>query len=272
MAVAFFKGQTLTANDLNIIVRDVNGVPTDPYYIRYSLFDVTTGMEVLIGSPDRIPATSGTGQYYVDAQIPLDSNIGDWLVRWNFRESAVTPLIEVVQEFNIVADTVQISVTGNPTHDTFLRRLRIILRDNNPDRNYRFRPPAHEAFLQSQTQVFGYIWEDEELYEYLLMAVDDLNSAPPVTGVSLDDIPDRWRTAIIMRAASFACFAVAMNWIADEFSVDGSEYIRVKDAEGTYYDLTMEDLFDVIHGERLGEIAEEVKVGFMELVKEISDA
>lgn len=136
MAVAFFKGQTLTANDLNIIVRDVSGVPTDPYYIRYSLFDVTTGVEVLIGSPDRIPATTGTGQYYVNAAIPLDANIGNWLVRWHFRETAVTPLIEVVQEFNVVADTVQLSVTGSSNHDIFVRRLRIILRDNNPDRNY----------------------------------------------------------------------------------------------------------------------------------------
>lgn len=218
MAVAFFKGQRLTSSDLNIVVRDVNGVPVDPYYIRYSLFDCTTGAEVLIGDPNRVPTTTGTGKYYVDAIIPLDANIGNWLVRWNFRETAVTPLIEVVQEFNVVADTVQVSVTGDTTHDAFIRRLRIILRDHNPDRNYSFRPPSHEEFLQSQAQVFRYIWEDEELYEYLLMAVDDFNTAPPVTGVTLNTVPDRWRTAIILRAASFACFAVAMNWVADEFS------------------------------------------------------
>lgn len=218
MAVAFFKGQTLTSDDLKISIRDVNGVLTDPYYIRYSLFDNTTGVEVLIGDANRIPATSGTGQYYVDATIPLDANVGDWLVRWNFRELVSTPLVEVVQEFNVVKDTVQISVTGSDTHDAFVRRLRIILRDNSPDRNYRFRPPASEKFLQDQTQVFGYIWEDYELYEYLLMAVDDFNTAPPVTGVTLDTVPDRWRTALILRAASFACFAIALTWIADEFS------------------------------------------------------
>lgn len=272
MAVAFFKGQTLTANDLNIIVRDVSGVPTDPYYIRYSLFDVTTGVEVLIGSPDRIPATTGTGQYYVNAAIPLDSNIGNWLVRWHFRETAVTPLIEVVQEFNVVADTVQLSVTGSSNHDIFVRRLRIILRDNNPDRNYRFRPPSHEMFLQNQTQVFGYIWEDEELYEYILMAVDDFNSAPPVTGVTLDDVPDRWRTAIILRAASFACFAIAMNWIADEFSVAGGEKIELRSSSGERYEVTMEELFEIIYGDSFREMEQEVKEEYKKALKEIEDA
>lgn len=271
MAVAFFKGQNLTANDLNITVRDVNGVPVDPYYIRYSLFDVTTGVEVLIGDPDRIPATSGTGQYYVDAQIPLDANIGDWLVRWNFRESAVTPLIEAVQEFNVVADTVQVSITGNASEDTFVKRLRIILRDNNPDRNYRFRPPSHESFLQSQTQVFGYIWEDEELYEYLLMAVDDFNSAPPVTGVTLFDVPDRWRTAIILRAASFACFAVTMNWIADEFSVSGEERITLKDSNGAKYEVSMKELFDIVYGDYFREMDQIVREEYQKALKEIEN-
>jgi len=217
MAVAFKPGQTLTDNDLKIAIRDSLGTLVDPYYIRYSLFDLTTGLEVLIGAADRIPATTGVGLYYVDATIPLDANIGDWLVRWNFRETAGSPLIEVVQEFNIVKECVEVSITGDVNVDAYIRRLRILLRDNNPDRNYRFRPPSHEKFLQAQTQVFGYIWEDEELFEYILMAIDDFNSAPPVTGIDLDNMPARWRTTILLRAASFAMFAIALNWIADEF-------------------------------------------------------
>lgn len=218
MSVAFKPGQTLTDSDLKISIRDSGGSLVDPFYIRYSLFDVTTGVEVLIGAADRIPATTGVGQYYVDATIPLDANIGDWLVRWNFRETAVSPLIEVIQEFNVVEECVTVSVTGDATADEYVRRLRVLLRDNNPDRNYRFRPPAHEKFLQAQTQVFGYIWEDEELYEFVLMALDYFNSAPPVTGVTLTDIPSRWRTSVLLGAAAFACMALAMNWIADEFS------------------------------------------------------
>jgi len=223
MGVAYKKGQILTENDLKIVIRDSAGTPTDPYYIVYSLFDNTTGIQVLIGDQDRIPSTTGVGQYHVNSTIPLDANIGDWLVRWNFRESPTSPLIEVVQEFNIVGEDMVVSITGNDFEDGLIRRLRIMLRDNNPDRNYRFRPPSTENFIQNQTQVFGYIWEDEELYEYILMGIDSFNMAPPVTGVTIKSMPTRWSTLILMRAAGYACAALAMNWIADEFdySVSG---------------------------------------------------
>lgn len=223
MGVAYKRGQTLNENDLKIIIRDPMGTPMDPYYITYSLFDNTTGMQVLIGDHNVIPATTGVGQFYVSSTIPLDGNIGDWLVRWNFRESPTSPLIEVVQEFNIVAVDTVVSITGNDFEDGLIRRLRIMLRDNNPDRNYRFRPPSTENFLQSQTQVFGYIWESEELYEYILMGIDSFNLAPPVTGISILSMPSRWSTLILMRAAGFACSALALNWVADEFdySVSG---------------------------------------------------
>jgi len=223
MSVAFFPGYTLTQDDLKIVIRDSMGAPTDPYYIRYSLFDVTTSMEVLIGANDRIPATTGVGQYYSNATLPLDSNIGNWLIRWNFRETVSSPLIEAVQEFNVVGQGTVISITGNAAQDLLIKRLRILLRDNNPDRNYRFRPPSREEFLQAQAQVFGYIWEEEELYEYVLMAIDFFNSAPPVTGIDINNLPDRWRTTVLMRAAGMACGALAMNWIADEmgYSISG---------------------------------------------------
>ena len=84
-----------------------------------------------------------------------------------------------------------------------------------------FRPPASEKFVQGQTQVFGFIWEDEELYEYLTFAVDDFNGRPPTTGIDLNDVmtsATRWRTTILTRAAFYACQAVALNWISSEFS------------------------------------------------------
>ena len=136
MSVAFHKGYTLSPNDLQIVIRDINGNPIDPYYIVYSLYDATTGLEVLIGSPDLTPATTGVGMYYANATVPLDANIGDWLIRWNFMESPTSPLIEAVQEFNVVGDNTVVSVTGNPSIDKLVHRLRILIRDNNPDRNY----------------------------------------------------------------------------------------------------------------------------------------
>ena len=271
MSVTFYQGQQLQATDLKITIRDLSGVPVDPYYIRYSLFDYTTGVEVLIGNPDQIPATTGVGQYYVGATIPLDANIGDWLVRWNFNQTVTSPLIEVVQEFTIVTKDIKSSIAQSTIQDTLLRRLRILLRDNSPDRNYRFRQPSTEKFMQTNTQVFGYIWEDEELYEYLLMAVDELNSSPPVTGVTLDNAPDRWRTNLLLRAGAFACGAVTLNWVADEYSVGGKEYITVKDEEGKKYSLTCEELFNILYGDQLDRIHKKVKEDFEKAVKEISD-
>jgi hypothetical protein len=153
----------------------------------------------------------------------------------------------------VVGSSIVPTFSGDPNIDALIHSLRIFLRDNNPDRNYRFRPPASEKFIQGQTQVFGFIWEDEELYEYLLFAVDDFNSRPPVTGINLFNITSgerRWRTTILIRAAAFACFAIAMNWISDEmsYSISGisldleksSKYQSMKDEFIAEYDKLVE--------------------------------
>jgi hypothetical protein len=250
MSVAYQPGQTLTQEDLKILIRDNTGNLTDPFYLRYSIFDYTTGVEVLIGAPDRIPATIGVGQYYVNSTVPLDGNLGDWIVRWNFRETSSSPTVQVVQEFNIVASDVNTDITSIDSEQLMIRRLRIILRDNNPDRNYRFRPPASERFIQAQAHVFGYVWEDYELYEYLLMAVDFFNTAPPVTGITLPMTPERWRSVVILKAASLACGALALNWIVDEYdySISGvslnieksSKYQSMKESFEAEYDKILE--------------------------------
>lgn len=258
MSVAYQPGQTLTKDDLKIVIRDNTGTLVDPYYIRYSMFDYTTGVEVLIGAPDQIPATTGVGQYYVSTTMPLDSNIGDWVVRWNFRETIGAPLVQVVQEFNIVAKDVKTDITSVDAEQLLIRRLRIILRDNNPDRNYRFRPPASEKFIQAQAQVFGYVWEDYELYEYLLMAVDYFNTAPPVTGISLLNTPERWRAVVLLKAASLACGALALNWIVDEYSLVGDEKIEVKDEQGVCHTVSMSELYTIVHGELMKEVYDRV--------------
>lgn len=258
MSVAYQPGQTLTKEDLKIVIRDNTGNLVDPYYIRYSMFDYTTGVEVLIGAPDQIPATTGVGQYFVSTTMPLDSNIGDWVVRWNFRETIGAPLVQVVQEFNIVAKDVKTDITSVDAEQLLIRRLRIILRDNNPDRNYRFRPPASEKFIQAQAQVFGYVWEDYELYEYLLMAVDYFNTAPPVTGISLINTPERWRAVVLLKAASLACGALALNWIVDEYSLVGDEKIEVKDEQGVCHTVSMSELYTIVHGELMKEVYDRV--------------
>jgi hypothetical protein len=253
MAVAFRRGATTGPSDLIITVRNTVGNLIDPYRLEYAVYDVTTGIEVLMGSPVNTPIRLSIGQYYAQVVIAADANIGDWLIRWTIQEAAADPVYQSVEQFNVVGDSMIVSFSGNPNIDNLVYSLRILLRDNNPDRNYHFRPPSHERFIQGQTQVFGFIWEDEELLEYIYMAIDDFNSRPPTTGIDVGNLfgsERRWRTTILIRAAAFACFAIAMNWIADEFnySISGvsldldksSKYMSIKDEYISEYDKIVE--------------------------------
>lgn len=137
-----------------------------------------------------------------------------------------------------------------------------------------FRPPASEKFIQGQTQVFGFVWEDEELLEYLYMAIDDFNSRPPTTGVIISDLwssARQWRTTIILRAAAFACFAIAMNWILDEFSFKGDESITVKDENGESYSLSVQELFNIIYGDTIRKIEDDIKKECAVMIEELEN-
>lgn len=249
MAVAFIRGSTTGASDLTITIRDVSNTLIDPYRLEYSIYDFSTGIEVLIGSPVNLPVRISTGQFYAQVVIAADANIGVWRVRWTIQETSTDPVYQSVQEFQVLGSNVIPSFTGNANYDRLIYRLRILLRDNNPDRTYRFIPPASAKYIQGQTQVFGYIWEDEELYENILFAIDDFNSRPPTTGITIDNLfaaEQRWTTTILVRAAAFACFEIAMTWIANEFeySISGvslsidksSKYQALKDEYIAEYD------------------------------------
>jgi hypothetical protein len=272
MSVAFKRGTTTGPADLNITVRDPMNQLLDPFRLQYAVFDYTTGLEVLQGSPVNAPIRISQGQFYAQVMLPTDCNIGDWRIRWTIQETAADPVYQSVQEFNVVGDSTVVSFTGNANLDQLIYSLRIMLRDNAPDRNYHFRPGASEKFIQGQTQVFGFIWEDEELLEYIYMAIDDFNSRPPTTGIDVNNIMTterRWRPAIILRAGAFACFAIAMNWIADEFSVHGTELLRVRTPDGSEFCMSFKDLFDLIYGDRISEIELQAKNQVWENVKEL---
>jgi hypothetical protein len=193
----------------------------DPYVLTYAIFDATQGIEYLMGSEQNTPARISMGQYFAQYVIPADANIGDWVIRWTLQVTSTDPVVQTVEMFNVFGNDAIITVTGDINLDQLIYSLRIMLRDNNPDRNYRFAPPSSERFIQGMTQVFGFLWEDEELLEYLSWAVDDFNSRPPVTRITVEDLWGsfrRWRTAILQAAAGFACQAMTANWVLNEFS------------------------------------------------------
>ena len=226
MAVAFTPGQTIGRGDLDIFLTNSFGNPTNAAEITYAIYYVDPGppeLEVPIGGSARVPINPTVGEYYASLAVPDSASAGTYRIRWTFRELVSTPLQQVTQEFAVVVPNSTTTTTSNWTQSewSMINSLRIQLRDQNPDKFYHFRPPEHEGRIGQYNQVFGQIWEDVELKEYLDRAVDRFNSFPPSTRVkdlnALVREKPEWRSAIIWDAITRACFALQANWVADEF-------------------------------------------------------
>jgi len=222
MSVAFVRGQTLGRDDLNIYLRNSAGLPANAAVITYAIYDYTTGVEVLIGDADRVPVNPAVGEYYAAFQIPFDANIGDFRIRWTFKETFSSAPVQCVQEFNVVEGGLAAqTLSYGAVMDDLIDRLRIYLRDNNPDRNYHFRPPTGEGIINSYNRVFGYIWENLELNEYIEGSANLIMMYPPrtvynnVSGM-LQSRPE-WRTLTLTGAMILALQALMINWIEEEF-------------------------------------------------------
>ena len=221
--MALYRGQQLGRGDLDIFLTSASDVPTNVAEITYALFDYTTGQEVLIGPPRRTPANPSVGEYYASLIIPLDANLGNYRIRWTFREMVGGPIKQVLQEWEVLdkGGAAVYTAALSPIMADLVRRLRILLRDNNPDRNYHFRPPTHEETVRQFNRVFGFIWVDEELDEYIQRSLDSIVASPPMTPFSsveqmVQHRPD-WRTLLLTGAMGHALDGLRLNWIADEF-------------------------------------------------------
>lgn len=111
-------------------------------------------------------------------------------------------------------------LTAQDWHNFVLHGSKIVV-SNSPDKFYHFRPPEHEGKIGVYNRVFGQIWEDAELCEYLERAISWWDMFPPATYIcsieNLVNMRPQWMTAIYWAAIVHAMFAVSANWIADEF-------------------------------------------------------
>jgi len=224
MAVAFQPGQELVRGDLDIYIKDRASAPFDPAEITYAIYWVDPGppeAEVLIGAVGRIPTNPAVGEYYAALIVPIGATIGTYRIRWTIREAVGTPLMQVVQEWAVVLATTAVASPYTVQEQEMIDTLRVMLRDNDPDRNYHFRPPEHEEDIGDYNRIFGYVWTDAELYQYLLRSIDWWDMFPPRTYVStvaaLVGQNPGWRTAIYYGAMMFALMALAINWVHEEF-------------------------------------------------------
>lgn len=226
MSVVFTQGQVLNRGDLDIFITNTVGNPSNVFQISFALYyvDPASQQEVLIGSATRAPVNPSVGEYYAAIQIPSSATPGDYRIRWLFKETSASQQQGVVQEFGVV------SVSSQTTSNTYstcvtdlIRKMRILTRDNNPDRNYRFMPPESEAAIGCYNQVFGFLWTDDEFAEYLEIALWKWNAHPPETEElrTLDQLCQQkpsWKASILWGALVMAAQGLAYNWVANEFS------------------------------------------------------
>lgn len=224
MGTTFKRGQELGRKDLDIFLKTKQGNPKNAAEISYNIYDVTTGTEVLLPPNNRTPINSSVGEYFASFVIPLDANLGQYRIRWNFREYTYSRVVEVVQEFSVVQGDVQLVNLPGATviENDLIRSMRILLRDNNPARNYHFMPPSGEESVNQFTRVFGFIWEDAELQEYLKVSNDSINMYPPMTFYhTVDQLimnQRAWRSLLLTGAMIYALQALSLNHVADEFN------------------------------------------------------
>jgi hypothetical protein len=223
MSVAFKRGQTLTRGDLDIFLTNASGNVANASFITYAIFFVDNMVDVLIGDPARIPENPAVGEYYASLRIPATASYGTYRIKWTIKELVNSPEQTVVQEFGVVTETAIIGNSFTTNQRIMVDKLRLLLRDQNPDKFYHFRPPEAEANVGQYNRVFGQVWEDVELLEYIERALDWWNMMPPETDGEYRNIDvlcnqkPAWRTAIFQGAIQFAAMALQANWIVDEF-------------------------------------------------------
>jgi len=250
MGVGFLRGQQLGRDDLNLFLTNSSGHPINAAEIYYAIYDFTTGLEVLVGTPKRNPLNPTVGEYYASLIIPLDANLGDYRIRWVMREIVGGPLQTVVQEFNVRDRETAMPVCYSPLEIELINRLRMLLRDQNPDKFYKFRPPAHEETVNQFSRVFGYIWEDVELLEYLDRSLDMVIATPPRTPFGnieqMAQYRPEWKTLLLTGAMIYALQALQINWVADEFDYSIGGISLTIDKSSKYESLKSgaSDLFD----------------------------
>ncbi len=172
--------------------------------------------------------------------------------------------------YDIGTADVVYDITVADYHNFKLDRSGLVV-SNCPDRNYRFQPPEHEGTIGSYNQVFGYIWEDAELHEYLRSALDYFNLFPPETEdlTTITDLVNRkrvWTSAVLYGAVSLAAMALMANWTVNGFSVAGAEGVSVRVAPGQQHSIKLESLWDTLHNDQsVSDLRDSLLAGTLEV-------
>ena len=160
-------------------------------------------------------------------------------------------------------------LTAEDWHNFVLAKSKVLI-TNSPDRNYHFRPPAHEETIQQFNRVFGFIWEDSELGEFIERSLDMVISSPPRTPFANIDqfcqARPEWRTLLLTGAMGFALNALRYNWIADEFSLAPETLVQILLPDEKETNITLDALYSVCTSSQDGgEIGDAFKKGCLQV-------
>ena len=175
------------------------------------------------------PSERRGGAFYAPYHIPIDAPFGPYTLTWKI--NLVNEEVHFVDQSFYIEDVATLSLEA-PSSVAILNGLnvsgrvmklikyvRMMLRDNNPDRNYHALPPRSARELQGYSNRVGFIWTDEEIHSYLKMALSDLNSNNPKTSrlFALENFPEMWLGVLVDITCIRALQALTINWIQDEF-------------------------------------------------------
>lgn len=227
MSAKLFQGESSSPNDLVIKFSRSDGgqkIFINPYSIHYTIIDSTTGQDLAIGQPNKIPAKVSTGVFFAPWTVPLDEPSGPHKVRWTFKEAADSTPQSTTVEFSVKV----LSRCEAPEFDScmndLIRILRMQIRDDNPDRDYHFFPPTAEKEIAGFTQIRGHRWPDEHLAEFILLGLDEVNlGGQPATEFDIGGLCTEqsslrgWKPLVLGFARAYAFDSLASLWITEEF-------------------------------------------------------
>lgn len=225
------QGKTLQPGDLGLVVRDARGNIVEPASIQYSIFSVSaSGEQTLASAPKMVPGRAAFGTYYVNVTIPTAWE-GYFHLVWYLKQYADSPEETIFEEFQVVRidpartsfEAPSVLVTSRPGISPKLARhiimVRELLSDENPDRNYHFRPPTPGKVVADFNSRVGYIWTDATITRMLKLAMSQLNTWNPMnlTEYRIENAPEAWADAAAVGAAAHCLSKEAARWAAEEF-------------------------------------------------------
>lgn len=213
--------------DFEVAFYTDNAIPVDPEAVVFTVFDLTSSPpdRIPVGVPAQPAIRTCAGRYYARFEIGSRFALGSYEVVYNY---AIRDNAGNLQSLALTLPFEVVDVYPQTLPDAALvliHKLRVVLRDSDPDSYYKFAPPLKTGEIKGFTKETGYIWKDDELNIFLEIATNELRATPfgSVVGIYPSGIQQRFEPAIIMLAAFYAAYSESIRWISEhfEYTIDG---------------------------------------------------